>query len=42
MLNFGAVTWLSKKQQTVNFSTTETEFVTTASSSCQAILRRLL
>ncbi|KAM7489606.1 hypothetical protein LguiB_027090 [Lonicera macranthoides] len=43
MLNFGAITWSSKKQQVVTLSTTEAEFIAAASSSCQAIwLRRLL
>ena len=37
MLNSGAISWSSKKQQIVTLSTTEAEFVTAASSSCQAI-----
>jgi hypothetical protein len=43
MLNSGAVSWSSKKQQIVALSTTEAEFVAAASTSSQAIwLRRLL
>ncbi|RVW40297.1 Retrovirus-related Pol polyprotein from transposon RE1 [Vitis vinifera] len=43
MLNSGAITWSSKKQQIVTLSTMEAKFVAAASSSCQAIwLRRLL
>lgn len=43
MLNYGAITWSSKKQQIVTLSTIEAEFVATASCACQAIwLRRML
>ncbi|KAL0363825.1 UNVERIFIED_CONTAM: Retrovirus-related Pol polyprotein from transposon TNT 1-94 [Sesamum angustifolium] len=39
----GAVSWSSKKQPIVSLSTTEAEFITAASCSCQAIwLKRLL
>lgn len=43
MLNFGAITWSSKKQQIVTLSIAEAEFLAAVSSSCQPIwLRRLL
>ncbi|XP_070682477.1 secreted RxLR effector protein 161-like [Malus domestica] len=40
MINFGAITWSSKKQQIVTLSTTEAKFVVTASCACQAIWLR--
>ncbi|CAL9007313.1 unnamed protein product [Prunus brigantina] len=43
MLSSAAVSWSSKKQLVVTFSTTEVEFIATTSSACQAVwLRRLL
>ncbi|XP_070668933.1 secreted RxLR effector protein 161-like [Malus domestica] len=42
-LSLGAVSWSLKKQPVVTLSTTEAEFITAASSACQAIwLRRIL
>ena len=37
MLSSGAISWSSKKQPIVTLSTTEAEFITAASCSCQAI-----
>ncbi|XP_058726167.1 secreted RxLR effector protein 161-like [Vicia villosa] len=43
MLSSGAVSWCSKKQPVVSLSTTEAEFITTASYACQAVwLQRIL
>ncbi|XP_038688747.1 secreted RxLR effector protein 161-like [Tripterygium wilfordii] len=43
MLSSGVICWASKKQPVVTLSTTEVEFLATASCSCQAVwLRRLL
>ena len=43
MMNSGAVSWSSRKQQVVTLSTTEAEFIAAATSACQAIwLRRIL
>lgn len=43
MLNSGAISWSSKKQQLVTLFTTEAEFVAAASSSCQVVwLRNML
>ncbi|KAM1072945.1 hypothetical protein ACFX2B_017883 [Malus domestica] len=43
MLGSGVVCWSSKKQPVVTLSTTETEFIATASSACQATwLRRIM
>ncbi|CAL9004869.1 unnamed protein product [Prunus brigantina] len=43
MLNSGAISWSSKKQQLVTLFTTEAEFVVAASSSCQVVwLRNML
>ncbi|CAL2241824.1 unnamed protein product [Prunus armeniaca] len=43
MLSSAAVSWSSKKQLVVTFSTTEVEFIAATSSACQAVwLRRLL
>ena len=43
LLSSGAVSWTSKKQPVVSLSTTEAEFIATASCACQAIwLRRVL
>ncbi|RVW59737.1 Retrovirus-related Pol polyprotein from transposon TNT 1-94 [Vitis vinifera] len=42
-MNSSAVSWSSKKQPVVTLSTTEAEFIATASSACQAVwLRRIL
>ncbi|CAL8133565.1 unnamed protein product [Prunus armeniaca] len=40
MLNSGAISWSSKKQQMVTLSLTDAEFVAAASSSCQAVWLR--
>ncbi|CAL2246233.1 unnamed protein product [Prunus armeniaca] len=40
MLNSGAISWSSKKQQIVTLSLTDAEFVAAASSSCQAVWLR--
>lgn len=43
MLNSGAISWSSKKQQIVTLLTIEAEFVVAASSSCEALwLRNML
>ncbi|XP_070664639.1 secreted RxLR effector protein 161-like [Malus domestica] len=43
MINSGAITWSSKKQQIVTLSTTEAELMAATSCACQAIwLRRML
>ncbi|XP_070679118.1 secreted RxLR effector protein 161-like [Malus domestica] len=42
MLNYGAITLSSKKQQIVTLSTTEAEFVATASCVCQVIWLRMM
>jgi hypothetical protein len=43
MMNSGAVSWSSRKQQVVTLSTIEAEFIAAATSACQAIwLRRIL
>lgn len=43
IMSSGAISWSSKKQQIVTLSTTEAEFISAATCSCQVIwLRRLL
>jgi hypothetical protein len=40
MLGAGAISWSSKRQPVVTFSTTEAEFIAAASCSCQSVWQR--